>query len=102
MKHLRLQQSQPWCWWGVGGKLITHRGLYTEDDCTYFFVVLVSHDEIWWVPFSEVRGRHSVCTNIERDNLHQFRSSTCGLKKVAAKVAAGFKSSENPCQPGLK
>ena len=76
--------------------------LYSEADCSYFVLVLIPRNEVWWVSFSESRGRPSVCTNIERDTLHLFRSSTCGLKKVAAEVAAGFKSSENPCQPGLK
>ena len=50
-------------------------------------VVLIPHDEIWWVPFSEVKGRHSVCTNIERDGLAEYRGATDGLKKVAPKVA---------------
>ncbi len=63
-------------------------GLYEEGDCSYFGLVLIPHDEIWWVPFSEVRGRHSVCTNIERDALAVYRAATDGLKKVPAKVAA--------------
>ena len=71
-------------------------GLYKEGDCTYFALVLLPRHEIWWVPFSEVAGRHSICTNIERDTLHHFRSSTCGLKKVATEVATRFRSSENP------
>ena len=51
-------------------------------------VVLIPHDEIWRVPFLEVRGRHSVCTNIERDALAGYRAATDGLKKVPAEVAA--------------
>ena len=82
--------------------LIYAHGLYEEGDCSYFGLVLIPCDEIWWVPFSEVKGRHSICTNIERDTLHQFRSSTCGLKRLAPEVAPGFKSAEKPCQPGLK
>ena len=50
-------------------------------------MVLIPHDEIWWVPFLEVRGRHSVCTNIERDALAGYRAATDGLKKVPAEVA---------------
>ena len=50
-------------------------------------VVLIPHDEIWWVPFSEVRGRRSVCTNIEWDALVEYRAATDGLKKVAPEVA---------------
>jgi hypothetical protein len=50
-------------------------------------VVLIPRDEIWWVPFSEVKGRHSVCTNIERDGLAEYRGATDGLKKVAPEVA---------------
>ena len=61
--------------------------LYSEDDCSYFGLVLDPRNEIWWVPFSEVRGRHSVCTNIERDALVEYRGATDGLKKVAPEVA---------------
>ena len=53
-------------------------------------VVLIPHDEIWWVPFSEVKGRHSVRTNVERGGLAEYRGTTDGLKKVPAKVAASF------------
>ena len=62
-------------------------GLYEEGDCSYFGLVLIPHDEVWWVPFSEVRGRRSVCTNIERDALAVYRAATDGLKKVAPEVA---------------
>ena len=62
--------------------------LYSEDDCSYFGLVIDPRNEIWWVPFSEVRGRYSVCTNIERDALAAYRAATDGLKKVPAKVAA--------------
>ena len=62
-------------------------GLYEEGDCSYFGLVLIPHDEIWWVPFSEVRGRHSICTNIERDALAVYRAATDDLKKVAPEVA---------------
>ena len=62
--------------------------LYSEDDCSYFALVLDPRNEIWWVPFSEVKGRRSVCTNIERDGLAGYRAATDGLKKVPAEVAA--------------
>ena len=61
--------------------------LYSEADCSYFCLVLIPHNEVWWIPFSEVRGRLSVCTNIERDGLAEYRGATDGLKKVAPEVA---------------
>ena len=60
--------------------------LYSEDDCSYFGLVLDPRNEIWWVPFSEVRGRLSVCTNIELDALVEYRAAICGLKKVAPAI----------------
>ena len=61
--------------------------LYSEADCSYFDLVLIPRNEVWWIPFSEVKGRHSVCTNIERDALAQHRGVGEGLKKVAPEVA---------------
>lgn len=55
-------------------------GLYVEGDCTYFALVLVPRNEIWWLPFSEVSGKPSVCTNIERDPLAEYRGSLDSLK----------------------
>ena len=55
--------------------------LYSEDDCSYFGLVLIPRNEVWWIPFSEVRGKQSVCTNIERDPLAEYRAATDGLKK---------------------
>jgi len=55
-------------------------GLYVESDCTYFALVLVPRNEIWWLPFSEVSGKPSVCTNIERDPLAEYRGSLDNLK----------------------
>ena len=60
--------------------------LYSEDDCSYFGLVIDPRNEIWWVPFSEVKGRRSVCTNIERDGLAAYRAATDGLKKVPATI----------------
>jgi hypothetical protein len=62
--------------------------LYIDGDCSYFGLVLVPHNEVSWIPFSEVRGRHSVCTNIERDALAEYRAATDGLKKVPTEVVA--------------
>ena len=62
--------------------------LYSEDDCSYFWLVIDPRNEIWWVPFSEVKGRRSVCTNIERDGLAEYRGATDGLQKVPAEVPA--------------
>ena len=56
-------------------------GLYSERDCSYFGLVLLSHNEIWWIPFSEVRGKQSICTNIERDSLAEYRGNLDSLKK---------------------
>ena len=53
----------------------TPSGLYTEEDCSYFALVLIPRDEIWWVPFSEVAGKKSICTNAEKDVLHQYRGN---------------------------
>jgi hypothetical protein len=64
--------------------------LYEESDCTYFALVLVPRNEIWWLPFSEINGRHSVCTNTERDTLVGYRAATDALKKVAPEVAPEF------------
>ena len=62
-------------------------GLYEEGDCSYFGFVLIPRNEVWGIRFSEVRGRHSVCTNIERDALAVYRAATDALKKVAPEVA---------------
>ncbi|MBT3841990.1 MAG: hypothetical protein HN969_11680 [Verrucomicrobia bacterium] len=51
-------------------------------------MVLIPRNEVWWIPFSEVRGKPSIFTNIERDALAGYRSATDGLKKVPAEVAA--------------
>ena len=56
-------------------------GLYSEGDCSYFGLVLLSHNEVWWIPFSEVSGKSSICTNIERDPLVEYRGNVDGLKK---------------------
>ena len=61
--------------------------LYSEADCSYFGLVLIPRNEVWWIPFSEVRGRLLVCTNIERDGMVEYRGATDGLKKVAPEVA---------------
>ena len=53
-------------------------------------VVLILRDEIWCVAFSEVKCRHSVCTNTERDTLVGYRAATDALKKVAPEVAPEF------------
>jgi hypothetical protein len=49
-------------------------------------LVLIPRNEVWCIPFSEVRGKPSVCTNIERDGLAENRVATDVLKKVAPKV----------------
>jgi len=56
-------------------------GLYLEGDCSYFGLVLVPRNEVWWIPFSEVMGKQSICTNIERDSLAEYRGNLESLKK---------------------
>ena len=56
-------------------------GLYMEGDCSYFGLVLVPRNEVWWIPFSEVSGKQSICTNIERDSLAEYRGNLESLKK---------------------
>ncbi len=53
---------------------------YTEEDCTYFALVLIPCDEIWWIPVSEVAGKKSICTNTEKDVLFQYRGNLGQLK----------------------
>ena len=54
--------------------------LYSEADCSYFGLVLIPHNEVWWVPFEAVTGKKSVCTNIEHDSLAEYRGSLDSLK----------------------
>ena len=54
--------------------------LYSEADCSYFGLVLIPHNEVWWVPFEEVTGKKSICTNIEHDSLAEYRGSLDSLK----------------------
>ena len=35
--------------------------LYSKADCCYFESVMIPHDEVWWIPISEVSGKQSVC-----------------------------------------
>ena len=56
----------------------TPSGLYTEEDCSYFALVLIPRDEIWWVPVSEVAGKKSICTNAEKDLLHKYMGNVEG------------------------
>ena len=58
----------------------TPSGFYTEEDCSYFALVLIPRGEIWWVPFSEVSGKKSICTNAEKDVLCQYRGNLSQLK----------------------
>ena len=53
----------------------TPSGFYTEEDCSYFALVLIPRDEIWWVPVSEVTGKKSICTNAEKDTLPEYRGN---------------------------
>ena len=68
----------------------TPSGFYTEEDCSYFALVLIPRDEIWWVPVSEVAGKKSICTNAEKDLLHKYRGNTDGLKKLSTELSTDF------------
>ena len=59
----------------------TPSGFYTEEDCSYFALVLIPRDEIWWVPVAEVAGKKSICTNAEKDVLHQYRGNLNPLRE---------------------
>ena len=55
-------------------------GLYAEGDCSYFGLVLIPHNEVWWVPIEEVIGKRSVCTNTDNDSLSRYRGNLDSLK----------------------
>ena len=51
-----------------------------------FPFVLISHNEIWWIPYNVLKGKRSVCTNIESDSWAKYRGNTNGLKSVNKSV----------------
>ena len=55
--------------------------LYSAADCSYFGLVLIPFEEIWWIPVSGIGGKTSICTNIEKDMLAIYRGNTEGLKR---------------------
>ena len=55
-------------------------GLYSEGDCSYFGLVLIPRNEVWWIPFEEVTGKKSLCTNIDNDSLFRYRGNLDALK----------------------
>ena len=59
-----------------------HNRMYTEDDCSYFALVLIPRDEVWWLPFFEVKEKRSICTNIHKDSLAKYRGNLEPLKVV--------------------
>ena len=58
----------------------TNRRMYTPSDCSYFGLVLIPRDEVWWVPIEEVIGKRSVCTNTDNDLLSRYRGNLDALK----------------------
>jgi len=58
----------------------TNRRMYTPADCSYFGLVLIPRDEVWWVPIEEVIGKRSVCTNTDNDSLSRYRGNLDSLK----------------------
>ena len=63
--------------------------LYSEADCSYFGLVLIPFEEIWWIPVLEIGGRTSICTKIKKD-FWQFIAETRRPQKVALEVALTF------------
>ena len=60
----------------------TPSGFYTEEDCSYFALVLIPRDEIWWVPVSEMAGKKLICTNAEKyaPTVSRQTEPTIGIK----------------------
>ena len=58
----------------------SNRKMYTDQDCSYFGLVLLPRDEVWWVPIEEVIGKRSVCTNTDNDSLSRYRGNLDALK----------------------
>jgi len=55
-------------------------GLYEEGDCSFFGMVLIPHNAVWWIPFEEAAGKKSICTNIDNDLLFRYRGNLDSLK----------------------
>ena len=55
-------------------------GLLHRGGLQLLCLVAIPRDEIWWVPVSEVAGKKSICTNAEKDVLHQYRGNLGALK----------------------
>ena len=53
----------------------TPSGFYTEEDCSYFALVLIPRDEIWWFLLLKWCWKKSICTNAEKDTLQQYRGN---------------------------
>ena len=54
--------------------------MYTEDEFSYLTLVLVPRDNFWWKPLSEINGKRSVSTNINRDSIAEYRGNLETLK----------------------
>ena len=54
---------------------------YHKNDCSFFGLVLIPKGEIWWLPVEVIGPRSSVCTNIDTDQLAEFRGNFESLKK---------------------
>ena len=83
IKSGRLQKKEKLVQWHTAKtpKVNEPSKLYSEADCSYFGLVLIPFEEIWWIPVSEIGDKTSICTNIEKDLLAIYRGNTEGLKK---------------------
>ena len=58
--------------------------MYTEDDCSYFALVLIPRVEVLRMPISEINGSRSISTNINRDSIAEYRGNVEPLKVIKA------------------
>jgi hypothetical protein len=63
--------------------------LYSESDCSYFGLVLIPFEEIWWIPVLEIGGRTSICTKIKKD-FWQFIAETRRVSKGGIRSGIDF------------
>jgi len=55
--------------------------VYHKNDCCFFGLVPIPKGEIWRLPVEVIGPRSYVCTNIDTDQLAEFRGNFESLKK---------------------